>query len=531
MSDAPAAQARKTHTGLVVTGLLLGILLYAIDQSIVGTSLFTITRDIGGFEHFAWLFSAYMLASTVVIPIAGKLSDIYGRRPIYMLGMGIFLLGSVLCGTATDMAQLIAYRAVQGLGGGALFPVALATIADLFPPSERGKIGGLFGSVFGISSVIGPFVGGWLVDHAHIGSIDSWRWVFYVNVPVGIVGIAFVGAYFPRVETRAGATIDYAGIATITLGLLSGLLVAVWGGDAYAWGSWQIAALAVTSALAFAAFFLLEQRAKDPILPLALFRNPIFSVSAAASLVSGAVMFSVISFMPTYMQGVVGLTPTYAGTTMVPLSIGIVAGVASSGGLMKRFGYKPFAVGGFLIAIVGYLLLAMLGHRPNVGVAVAEMLLLGIGVGFTLQTFVIATQNSVERRDVGVGTASLTLFRTLGATIGVTILGVILNRRIEAEATARIAPEWIARLLAIPELDGKVANIPTVLRIPEALERISAAPGGPETIEAIKASFAEGMTLLFLISAGLSVVGLLIAAMLKSIPMKTAEEYHGTASA
>lgn len=522
MVAAVVAQPTKKapHIGLVLAGLMLGILLAALDQTVVGTSLAKIVENIGGFEHFAWLISAYLLASVIVIPIAGKLSDIYGRRPIYMAGMAVFLIGSALCGTATDIYQLIGYRAVQGLGGGAIFPVALATIADLFPPSERGKIGGVFGAVFGLSSVIGPFVGGWIVDYVHIADIASWRWVFYVNIPVGIVGILFVGLFFPRITTKHTAKIDYAGIVTLTLALLSGLMITVWGGDTYAWSSWQIFGLGALSAISLAAFVMIEGKAADPILPLVLFKDPIFSVSVVVSLLSGAVMFAIISFMPTYLQGVVGMSATYAGTALIPLSIGIVAGAASSGALMKKFGYKPFGVGGFALAIVGYVLLSTLGDRPSITLAIAYMLVLGLGIGFTIQTFIIAVQNSVQKKFVGVATSSITLFRMLGAAVGVTVLGTILSRNLADGIRSRLSDETLNAL--IPAAQGKIGNIPQLLTNPRFLQTAE-----PATVTAIRDAFSGAMHQLFLIAAGLAVVAFLVALTLKSIPMKSPEEYHG----
>lgn len=513
---------KAPHIGLVIAGLMLGILLAALDQTVVGTSLAKIVTDIGGFEHFAWLFSAYMLASVIVIPIAGKLSDIYGRRPIYMAGMAVFLVGSALCGTATNIYQLIGYRAVQGLGGGAIFPVALATIADLFPPSERGKIGGIFGAVFGLSSVIGPFVGGWIVDYVHIADIASWRWVFYVNIPVGIIGIAFVGLFFPRINTKHTAKIDYAGIMTLTLALLSGLMITVWGGETYEWTSWQIVGLAALSAASLAAFILIERKAADPILPLALFKDPIFSVSVIVSLLSGAVMFAIISFMPTYLQGVVGISATYAGTALIPLSLGIVAGAGSSGALMKKFGYKVFGVGGFVLAIIGYLLLSTLGEKPSITLAVIYMLVLGPGIGFTIQTFIIAVQNSVPRKFVGVATSSITLFRMLGATVGVTVLGTILSRHLQDGIRSRLSDDALNALL--PAAQGKVGNIPQLLTNPRFLQSAD-----PAVVAAIRDAFSAAMHQLFLIAAGLAVVAFLVTLTLKSIPMKSAEEYKGEA--
>lgn len=520
--------AKPPHVGLVLAGLLLGVLLAALDQTVVTTSLRTIVEDVGGFERFTWLFSAYMLASTVVIPIAGKLSDLYGRRPVYLAGMVVFLLGSFLCGAARTMDQLILYRAVQGVGGGAIFPVAIATIADLFPPSERGKAGGLFGGVWGLASVVGPFIGGGIVDYVHVGDVESWRWVFYVNLPVGVAAITMVALFFPRHAARQKASIDWLGVVTLTAALTSGLLVAVLVQEDHLWSSAPVLGLAALSLAALAAFVWAEGRAKDPVIPLPLFRNPIFAVSAVASLLSGAAMFTVISFMPIYLQGIVGISATYSGTALVPLSLGIVAGSAGSGALMKRFGYKPFALAGFAIAAVGYLLLwrlAGLGTAAPVWLAVVEMAVLGLGIGFTIQTFIIATQNAVQRRLVGATTSALTLFRTLGAAVGVTTLGLVLNHRFEQAARGRLAPEWLQAFLGHERVDGDLASVPNLLLERDAVEAVSQAPGGAEAIEAVKASFAEAIAVVFVIAAGIAAVAFLVSLFLKSIPMKSAAEY------
>jgi EmrB/QacA subfamily drug resistance transporter len=535
------SEKKEPHIGLVIAGLMMGILLAALDQSVVGTSLFTISQDIGGFERFAWLFSAYMLASTIVIPIAGKLSDIYGRRPIYLAGMGTFLAGSILCGTATSMDQLIAYRAIQGLGGGAIFPVALATIADLFPPSERGKIGGVFGATFGLASVVGPFIGGWIVDYLHIGSIESWRWVFYVNVPVGIVAMTFVALFFPRVTNKHKANIDYAGVATLTLTLLSGLMVFVLVQEGFAWTDPQTLGLAAIALASLAAFVLIEQRAKDPVIPPSLFRNRVFATSIAAGLFGGAAMFTVIVFMPTYLQGVLEYSPTRSGTSLIPLSLAMVTGAGASGALTKRFGYKIWMLLGFALAVTGYLLLwqlSGLGSDAPVWLAMVYLVILGAGLGFTLQTFIIAVQNSVEKRNVGVATSSFTLFRSIGVTIGVTILGLALNARFRSQLAARADPALVERVVNVPalRLGGDAANLPNVLIVPEAqLQLLARDPDYawvPDAVHAlrepIQSSFAEAIGVIFLTAAVIAGVALLLSLLIPSIPMKTAEEYHGT---
>lgn len=525
----PAVVKKAPHVGLVLAGLMLGILLAALDQTVVGTALFTIATDIGGIERFSWLFSAYMLASTVVIPIAGKLSDVYGRRPVYLVGMGVFLLGSVLCGTAQTMDQLILYRAVQGLGGGAIFPVALATIADLFPPSERGKVGGIFGATFGLSSVIGPFIGGWIVDYAHIGAIESWRWVFYVNVPVGIVAMTFVALFFPRRDDRHRVGIDYLGTALLTLTLLAGLMVFVLVQEGYAWVSGGTLALAAISLASLVGFVFAQRRAKDPIIPPSLFANRVFVTSILAGVFGGAAMFTVIVFMPTYLQGVVGMSPTNSGTTLIPLSIAMVSGAGFSGAMTKRFGYKVWMLAGFALAILGYLLLwwlASQGTAATVWEAVAMLAIVGLGIGFTLQTFIIAVQNAVERRHIGVATSGFTLFRSIGVTIGVTVLGLVLNARFVDALRARMDGAWLARF----EAQGDLASLPEVLRNPAATAGITSQPGGADAIEAIKASFADAIGLVFVLAAAIAGVALLLSFLVPSVPMKSAEEYHGKAA-
>ena len=523
MASAAAPTATKGN-GPIIVGLLLGVLLAALDQAVVGPSVLNITRDIGGFEHMAWLFSAYMLASTIVIPLAGKFSDLYGRRPIYILGMSLFLLGSALCGTATSMGQLILYRALQGLGGGALFPVALATIADLYAPGDRGRVSGGFGAVFGLSSVIGPFLGGWIVDYVHVFGIDSWRWIFYVNVPVGIAAITMVALFFPRTTRRSTAPVDYLGIATLTTALVSVLLVAVWGGETYGWGSPQILGLAALAFLATGAFVLVERRAQDPIIPLALFREPIFAVSAAASFIMGAGMFTVMVFMPSYLQTVLGVTATYSGSTLIPLSLSLVGGSILSGFLMRKYGYKPFAVLGTLIAACGFAALWLLPLRPPGWRVMLEMVVIGLGLGFTIQTFILAVQNAVERRYTGVATSSITLFRTLGVTLGVAALGALLNRRVAAELPARVAMEDLQPLLQHPASGGRVERIPSLIGLP-GFE----AP--PAVVEGIRDAFAVSVAGIWIASAVICLVALGVVLFLRSIPMKGAEEYHGAEAA
>ncbi|HLE95959.1 MAG TPA: DHA2 family efflux MFS transporter permease subunit [Candidatus Thermoplasmatota archaeon] len=522
MEERPEDPAPKSDA-LVLLGLMLGIFLAALDQTVVGTSLPNIVADVGGFEQYTWLIAAYMLASTTVVPIAGKLSDLYGRRPIYLAGMALFLLGSALCGTATSMTQLIAYRAVQGLGGGALFPVAFATIADLYAPSERGKVQGAFGATFGLSSVLGPFLGGWIVDNVHVFGVDPWRWVFYVNLPVGIAGILIVALHFPRLRRhREALPLDLAGMATLAIALVSGLLVTVWGGDTYAWDSPELLGTAALSAASLALFVWIETRAKDPVIPLRLFREPVFTVSVLATVLLGFGMFGVISFMPPFMQGVVGISATYSGAVLTPLMLALVAGSILSGRLMNRVGYKPFAIIGSLFVALGYVLLSQLGASPDVGVAIAEMVLIGLGLGLTIQIFILATQNVVERRLIGTATSSLTLVRSLGATVGITVLGVLLNRGLERELVASVPKPALDGMLANPVVAGKIQRIPQLLLQPGFVDTAPAS-----VVQAVKVAFAASIEVVFLTGAAVAGVALLVCLFLQSVPFKSADEYHG----
>lgn len=555
-STAPAKSSRFGGHGLILTGLLLGVLLAALDQTVVGTSLPKIVGELGDFQYFAHLVTAYLLASVIVIPIAGKFSDLYGRRPVYIAGMTLFLIGSMLCGLAgqwgswdiggvhvSGMWQLILFRFIQGLGGGAIFPVALATIADLYSPSERGRVQGLFGAVFGLSSVIGPFLGGYIVDNLHIFNVSSWRWVFYVNLPIGILAIFMVYTHFPRKTGSAQTTIDWLGIATLVAALTSIVLVASFGGREYAWGSAQILGLVLFAAVMLITFVWAESRAKDPIIPLALWKDPIFTVAAIASILMGSAMFGVISFMPTYMQGVVGISATYSGAVLIPLTLMLVAGSISSGQLMKRFGYKVFTVMGTIIATTGFLGLWYINSRgiPAIWQAVLVMMWIGIGLGFTIQTFTVAVQNSVQKRYVGTGTAAITLFRSLGATVGIAALGAILNHNLDNEIPPRVAESTPAvqglynNVLNNPFVGGKVENVPQVLVSSDAVNGMRAAeaagsfPGGTVDafLDVLKHAFNSSIGSVWLGGALIALAALIVVLFLKNKPLKSAEEYHG----
>jgi EmrB/QacA subfamily drug resistance transporter len=525
----PAAENKHVKRTPILIGLALGVLLFALDQTVVGTSLPKVVADIGGFEHYAWVFTAYMLTSTVMIPISGKLSDLIGRRIVFLTGMITFLIGSVLCALSGEIGlfglspimQLIVFRGIQGLGGGMIFPVALATIADLYAPSERGKVQGAMGGVWGLASVIGPFLGGWIVDNVDLFGVDSWRWVFLVNIPVGIVAVSFVVIFFPRMHAKGTDPIDYIGAALITATLVPVLLITVWGGADYGWLSWQILSMGAFSLVCAILFVFRENMAKDPVIPLSMFKKSVFSVSVVASFLMGMGMFGVIGFMPTFFQGVVGMSATYSGAILLPLTVTMVVGSILSGVMLKRFGYKIFAVSGSLVAAYGFFLLSRLGTDPPIWLAVVGMMVVGFGMGLTMQTFIVAVQNVIEKRIVGAATSTVTLFRSLGGTIGVTLLGTILNRRFESALDGKIPPEKLNPILNLPMINGQIDSLPQLLLIKPRPPFLDDA-----TIEAIKTSFSSAISMLFIIATVLALLAFVVTIFLKSVPLKSSEEYH-----
>jgi EmrB/QacA subfamily drug resistance transporter len=526
-SEGLSAEAQTTGKGrrMLLLGLCLGVLLGALDQTVVGTSLPKIVASIGGFEHFAWVFSAYMLASTCAIPLAGKLSDLYGRRPVYLVGMSIFLFGSILCGLAQDMIQLVLFRGIQGIGGGMLFPVAMATVADIYAPAERGKIQGLIGATFGFASVIGPFIGGWIVDYLNIFDISSWRWVFYVNMPVGALALTVVLIYFPRLPKREVPPLDYLGAALMTGCLSSLILTTIWGGNTFEWGSPEIIGLVSLCIGCFIGFIVAERRAKDPIVQPELFRERVFTLSALAQATTGICMFGVISFLPTYMQGVVGISATYSGAVLLPLVLTMVFTAAISGQLMARVGYKVFMLLGCAINAAGLYMMSILGTSPPIPWAIAVMAFTGLGFGCILQPFIIASQNVIPKKFMGSGTSTLALFRNLGTTIGITVLGTLLNNQLREKLPAHLSQPSVDNLLKLPHI-GRIENFPSLLVQQWFLDMMHASHMD-SVVEGIKAAFAESLSVLFLVAMAMAMISFIISMFIKSIPLKNAAEYHG----
>ncbi|MDR7385640.1 EmrB/QacA subfamily drug resistance transporter [Promicromonospora iranensis] len=409
-------------------GLMLAMLLAALDQTIVATALPTIVSDLGGAEHLSWVVTAYLLASTATTVLWGKLGDLFGRKTLFITCIVIFLAGSVLAGTSQTMGQLVAWRAVQGVGGGGLMVLSQAIIGDVVPPRERGRYQGLFGAVFGVSSVAGPLLGGFFVDHL------DWRWVFYINIPLGAVALLVVAVVLPRITTDARPRIDYAGITLLATVSTAIVLVTSLGGTTWGWRSGPVYALVALAIAGLLAFVLAERHAPEPVLPLRLFRNKVFSVAAVIGFAVGFAMFGAITYLPLYLQTVKGSTPTESGLEMTPMMLGLLITSIASGQLISRTGrYKIYPVLGTAITAVGLYLLSLMDQDTTTLQAGLSMFVLGAGLGMVTQVLVIAVQNAVSYRDLGTATSGATYFRTIGASIGVAVFGTIFAGRLTDE--------------------------------------------------------------------------------------------------
>ena len=512
-----AAPKTLTHKEImfVLSGLMVGMLLAALDQTIVSTALKRIVEDFNGLEHYTWVVTAYLLTSTASTPLYGKISDLYGRRPVFQFAIITFLIGSFAAGAATSMTQLIAFRAVQGLGAGGLMSLTFVIIGDIVSPRERGKYQGYFGGVWGLSSVAGPLLGGYFSDHAQILGVTGWRWIFYINLPFGIAAliITSISLHIPKVKREH--SIDYLGALLLVSGVSSLLLgISVYGPQDGWKTSKTLASLAVALVLILL-FIFQESRAKEPILPLTLFKNHTFSVTSVMAFIIGAGMFGAIIMLPLYLQVVKGDSATSAGLKLIPFMIGIVSMSIVSGKMITKHGhYKRFPIIGLALMTVGIAMLSTLNATTPFWKLSIYAILIGAGLGFSMQTVVIALQNSVDFRDLGVATSANTFFRSIGATIGVALFGTVYASRLAHNLPIEIeklkASNPAALVGATPEKFAALKENTAVIKT-----------FTPELQAGIINAFVNSFHIVFLTAVPVTVIGFFIAFMLRETPLRT----------
>jgi EmrB/QacA subfamily drug resistance transporter len=523
MSKENSTNAHKEHTHreimIIMGGLMTGLLLAALDQTIVSTALKNIVEEFNGLNHYTWVVTAYLLTSTAATPLYGKISDLYGRRPVFQFAIVIFLIGSILAGASQNMTQLIATRALQGLGAGGLMALTFVIIGDIVPPRDRGKYQGYFGAVWGLSSVAGPLLGGYFSDHPQILGITGWRWIFYINVPFAVASLVVTSMVLHIPKIKREHSIDYLGALLLVGSVVPILLTLSVYGPEHGWADARTIIYLIIGLILAVLFIMQEKRAKEPILPLHLFQNHTFNVTSILGAVIGAGMFGAIVMIPLYLQVVKGYSASDAGIKLIPLMLGILTMSIYSGKAISKHGhYKRFPVAGTAIMTIGLILMTQLKvDTPYWQVAIYAVLV-GMGLGLSMQTIVIALQNSVEMRDMGVATSSNTFFRSLGAVFGTALFGSILTNRLAHYMQSGFAelaksnPDAIAnfdqsKLEALTNNSALIKTLPTEVQI------------------TVLQAFVNSFHVVFVSAAPVTAMGIILALMLKEVRLRTNEDY------
>lgn len=515
----------------IMIAIMTAMFFSAINQTIIGVAMPRIISRLGGMDYYTWVITIYLLTMAVATILVGKLSDIYGRKPFLLAGIGIFMVGAFLSGFSSTIFQLIIFRGITGIGGGVIMSTAFTAVGDLYLPRERAKWTGAMSGIFGVSSVLGPLMGGYIVDHL------DWHWVFWIFLPLGVVAFVLIAKLFPKVPRREGESIDYFGSLFLTVTIVSLLLAFSLAGEGvskYAWSSWQIIGLFALTIIALIAFIITESKVKTPVLPLSLFKNDIVTMSNIAGFLLGAGMMGIMIYTPFFIQGVKGISPSGSGYIMMPMSITMVFATTFAGGFMTKTGkYKGLAIIGLAIGAIGIFLMSFITINTPVALLITYLCIVGIGLGLSMPVFSLTVQNAVSLRQLGVASASSQLFRSLGNTVGIGIFGAIMSSVMTKKMTSEFSGQGDGALSTLaPEEAEKIGQLmnPEILLDVPRLEKLKASlpadiqPIAEQLVGTVKGIFSEAITTTFFVAACIMVAGVIVAVFLRAIPLVSAND-------